>query len=172
MHHPQDEAPERYLVRILLSSMEAHLPQGQEEEDEDESDWGLASVSCTLGTAKLIFTFWKVNNREGICKVKIKVTSSHFSAQKKKNRMFVSSAASRSCHTDFLHVDLSSLVNSRGCNKTRDTCELHLHFWFLFGLFQLYLCVFPRTKADLYSSYQMASCLSKTKEINPEKSAC
>lgn len=86
--------------------------------------------------------------------------------------MFVSFAASRSCHTDFLHVDLSSLVNSKGCNKTRDTWELHLHFWFLFGLFQLYLCVFPRTKADLYSSYQMANCLSKTKEINPEKSAC
>ena len=59
MHHPQDEAPERYLVKILLSSMEAHLPQGQEEEDEDENDWGIASVSCILGTAKLIFKFWK-----------------------------------------------------------------------------------------------------------------
>ena len=55
--------------------------------------------------------------------------------------MFVSFAASRSCHTDFLHVDLSSLVNSKGCNKTRDTWELHLHFWFLFRLFQLYLCL-------------------------------
>lgn len=84
MHHPQDEAPERYLVKILLSSMEAHLPQGQEEEDEDENDWGLASVSCILGIAKLIFKFWKVNNRERICKVKIKVSSSHFSAQKKR----------------------------------------------------------------------------------------
>lgn len=72
MHHPQDEAPERYLVKILLSSMKAHLPHGQEEEDEDENDWGLASVSCILGTAKLIFKLWKVNNRETICKVKIK----------------------------------------------------------------------------------------------------
>lgn len=74
MHHPQGEAPERYLVKILLSSMKAHLPHGQEEEDEDENDWGLTSVSYNkiLGTANLIFKFWKVSNRERICKVKIK----------------------------------------------------------------------------------------------------
>ena len=35
--------------------MKAHLPHGQEEEDEDENDWGLASVSCILGTANKHF---------------------------------------------------------------------------------------------------------------------
>lgn len=37
MHHAQNEVPERCLVKILLSSMEAHPPHRQGEEEEDEN---------------------------------------------------------------------------------------------------------------------------------------
>lgn len=109
--------------------------QDRKKRIEDESDWGLAPCFLYSGYSQTHFTFWKVNNRERICKVKIKVTSSHFSAQKKEQNVCVICRFQVMSYWLFTCWSFQFVVNSRGCNKTRDTCELHLHFWFLLDCF-------------------------------------
>lgn len=75
--------------------------------------------------------------------------------------MFPSFAASGSPNTDFLHVDLSCLVNSEGCNKTRDTWEVNVTYssgFFLDYFSYLYVSFQVQTQY-LHSQYQMASWL-------------